>query len=97
MVLLSHQTVRNAWRHVKRVGHDAWHKGHKLAGTIDKYADLGLRLFGATASLLPQKAVQMGLEGAARYKDVRQKTLDFSDSIDRVTNRVRQAAPELGI
>lgn len=97
MVWLSESDVAHAWGRAKHVMGNAWHKGTKLLGTIDKYADLGIRLLGAASPIMPQKALAMGLNAANEYNTARQKASDVQRGIMETTDRFRRAAPELGI
>ena len=97
MVWLRESDISHAWGKVKHIMGHAWHKGGNLIGSIDKYADLGIRLLGATAPMLRPSALQAGVGLANEYGALRQKAGAFQRGVDQTANRFRAAAPELGI
>ena len=97
MVLLRHSDVTHAWKSVKGFVGNAWHKGGKFLGAVDKYADLGLRIFSAASPMLPSRALEMGMGAANDYNRFRGKVDAFRGAAENTRDRFRMAAPELGI
>ncbi len=96
---LSEQDVANTWGGIKNFMGNAWHHGQKVLGTMDRYANLGLRLFGAAANtgLLKGHALESGLEAISQYDKVRQQASRFGRDVDRTVGHFRAAVPELNI
>ena len=96
---LSEQDVHDAWSNFKGIMGNAWHHGQKAIGTIDRFANVGLRLMGAAAQtgLLRGKALEAGISAARGYDDVRNKAQRFGKDVDRTVNTFRAAAPELNL
>lgn len=94
---MRHSDVSHAWHSVKRFVGNSWHRGGKFLGTIDKYADLGMRVLGAAGPLLPTKALKVGMDVANDYNNFRQRVDNFRNTAEHTRDRFRKAAPELGI
>lgn len=77
---------------------NAWHSGKQVLGTVDRFANLGMRLLGAAAgSGLRGSALESGIRAADMYKSARNKTVGIIDNAERTADRFRQAAPELNL
>jgi len=98
-MLLSEKQVKNAWSSVKNFMGNAWHHGQKTLGTIDRYANLGMRILGAGAQsgLIKGRALEMGLDAARGYDDLKGRAERVGRDVDRTVGRFRAAAPELNI
>lgn len=96
---LSEDDVSNAWSNFKGIVGDAWHHGQKALGTIDRFANLGLRLMGAASStgLLKGRALESGLNVARQYGKARSKVERFGRDVDRTVSHFRSAVPELNL
>ena len=96
---LSEQDVADAWAGFKGFMGDAWHHGQKALGTIDRFANLGMRLLGAGAQtgLLKGRALESGLEAANQYNRVRNRAERFGQDVGRTVDVFRAAAPELNL
>ena len=96
---LSEDDVTNAWSNVKNFMGDAWHHGQKALGTMDRFANIGLRLFGAAAStgLVKGRALESGIQAARSYDDIRSKAQRFGRDVDKTVGHFRAAVPELNI
>ena len=96
---LNKDDVHNAWSNFKGFMGDAWHHGQKALGTIDRFANLGLRIMGAGAAtgLLKGRALESGLSMARKYDDVRGKAERFGRDVDRTVGVFRQSVPELNL
>ena len=96
---ISEQDVANAWSGFKGFMGDAWHHGQKALGTIDRFANLGMRLLGAGAQtgLLRGRALESGLEAANQYNRVRSRAERFGRDVGRTVDTFRAAAPELNL
>ena len=96
---LNEQDVSNAWGGFKNFMGDAWHTGHKVMNTMDRYANIGLRLFGAAANtgLVRGRALESGIQATRGYGQLRNKVTDFSRDVDTTVNKFRQAVPELNM
>ena len=97
MVWRRQSDISHSWGKVKRIMGHAWHQGTKTLGKLDKYADLGLRLLGAAAPMLPPGALEAGVGVANEYNTLRQKASAFQRNVDQTAGRFRTAVPELGI
>ena len=96
---LTEEDVSNAFSNVKKNMGDVWHHGQKTLGTIDRFANIGLRLLGAGAStgLLKGRALESGLQAARAYGEVRHKAERFGRDVDRTVNTFRTSVPELNL
>ena len=96
---LTEDDVHHAWSSVKNFMGDAWHHGQKALGTIDRFANVGMRLLGAGAStgLLKGRALESGLEAARAYSNVRGRAEKFGRDVDRTMTTFRTAVPELNL
>ena len=96
---LNEQDVTSAWGHVKTFMGDAWHTGHKVMNTMDRFANVGLRLFGAAANtgLVRGRALESGIQAARGYDQIRSKAEKFGRDVDRTVGTFRAAAPELNL
>ena len=96
---LSEDDVTNAWSNFKGIMGNAWHHGQKALGTIDRFANLGMRLLGAAGStgLLKGRALESGIDMARQYGQARSKVERFGRDVDRTVGVFRSAAPELNL
>ena len=96
---LSEDDVHHAWSHFKNFMGDAWHHGQKALGTIDRFANVGMRILGAGAAtgLLKGRALESGLNVARRYGDLRSKTERLGRNVDETLGVFRQSVPELNL
>ena len=96
---LSEDDVQNAWGHVKSFVGNAWHHGQKVMGSIDRIANLGIRILGAAAQagLVKGRALETGIRAANEYDAIRSKAMDFGKNTQRTLQRFRAAAPELNL
>ena len=96
---LTEDDVHHAWSSVKNFMGDAWHHGEKALGTIDRFANIGMRLLGAGMStgLIKGRALESGLEAARGYSNVRNQTQQFGRDVNRTINTFRNAVPELNL
>ena len=96
---LTEDDVHSAWSNVKTFIGQAWHNGEKALGTIDKFANVGMRLLGAGAStgLLRGRALESGLEAARGYSNVRNQAQQFGRDVNRTLHTFRTAVPELNL
>ena len=92
---LNEDAVANAFANTKHFFGQAWHTGRKVLNQMDRYADLGLRLFGAAAPLLGGRALESGLQVVDAYSKVRRQAEQLGDDVERTHQRFRAAAPEL--
>ena len=96
---LTEDDVQNAWSGFKNFMGDAWHHGQKALGTIDRFANLGMRLLGAGAQtgLLRGRALESGIAAANQYQNLRGRAQRFGRDVNRTVDTFRAAAPELGL
>ena len=96
---LSEDDVANAWAGFKDVMGNAWHHGQKALGTIDRVANLGMRLLGAAAStgLVKGRALESGINVAREYGKARGRVERFGKDVDRTLAHFRGAVPELNL
>jgi len=96
---LTEDDVQNAWSGFKNFMGDAWHHGQKALGTIDRFANLGMRLLGAGAQtgLLRGRALESGIAAANQYGTLRGRAQRFGRDVNRTVDTFRAAAPELGL
>ena len=96
---LTEDDVQNAWSGFKNFIGDAWHHGQKAFCTIDRFANLGMRLLGAGAQtgLRRGRALESGIAAANQYGNLRRRAQRFGRDVDRTVDTFRQAAPELGL
>lgn len=92
----SEQALADGWQSVKTYIGNAWHSGKQVLGTADRYANLATRLLGAAAaSGLSGRALEVGVQAADQYSQVRAKALKAGRDVETTVDRVRHAAPEL--
>ena len=96
---ITEDQVANAWSNFKGIMGDAWHHGQKALGTMDRFANLGMRLMGAAAhtGLLKGRALESGLSAVNEYDQIRNKAQRFGRDVNRTVNTFRAAAPELNL
>ena len=96
---LTENDVHNAWSSFKGIMGDAWHHGQKALGTIDRFANVGMRLLaaGASTGLVRGRALESGLSVARKYDDVRRKTERFGRDVGKTVGHFRAAVPELNL
>ena len=96
---ITEDQMANAWSDFKGILGNAWHHGQKALGTMDRFANLGMRLMGAAAhtGLLKGRALESGLSAANQYSQIRGKAERFGRDVDRTVNTFRAAAPELNL
>ena len=94
---LTDDDVANAWSGFKGFMGDAWHHGTKVLGTVDRVANLGMRLLGAAGhtGLLRGRALESGLQAADKYGQLRNDAMKFGQDVSKTVDHFRQAAPEL--
>ena len=94
---ISEDDVANAWGGFKSFMGDAWHHGTKVLGTLDRYANLGLRLMGAAANtgLLQGRALESGIKAAGQYDRIRGEAQKMGSHVAKTVDHFRRAAPEL--
>ena len=77
---------------------NAWHSGKQVLGTVDRVANIGMRLLGAAAaSGMGGRALESGVKAADMYKSARNKTAGFIGDTEKTVDRFRKAAPELNL
>ena len=96
---LNENDVHNAWSNFKGIMGNVWHHGQKALGTIDRFANVGMRLLGAAASsgLVKGRALESGLNVARKYDEVRGKAERFGRDVDKTVGHFRAAVPELNL
>jgi hypothetical protein len=96
---LNEQDISSAWGHVKNFMGDAWHAGHKVMNVMDRYANVGLRLFGAAANtgLIRGRALESGIRAAKGYDQIRSNAERFGRDVDKTVGSFRAAVPELNL
>ena len=94
---LNEQSITDGFSNFKNFMGDAWHTGHKVMNTMDRYANIGLRLFGAAANtgLVRGRALESGIQATKGYGQFRNKVNNFSRDVDTTVNHFRQVVPEL--
>ena len=91
---LNEDAVANAFANTKHFFGQAWHTGRKVLNTMDRYADIGLRLFGAAAPMLRGRALESGLQVVDAYSKVRRQAAELGQQADETHQRFRAAVPE---
>ena len=96
---LSEDDVSSAWANFKGIMGNAWHHGQKALGTIDRFANVGMRLLGAAAStgLVKGRALESGMSVARKYDEARSRVERFGKDVDKTVGHFRSAVPELNL
>ena len=96
---LNEDDVAGAWHGVKRFVGVAWHQGQKVLGTVDRFANVGMRLLGAASQtgLIKGRALESGLQAARSYDDIRGKAERFGQDASRTVKHFEASVPELSL